>query len=240
MNFLMEEFNFVNFSANLWISLFVVFLTFCIAALPKKLFNKFRNLLMKRNGICMKQVVDTSKLSEQQIEEIYDGLLLDIRQTFLFNFLILVTSSVATKSLSTDNLLASFTTTSIYIYWFNLDFFRRNHWLLYKISWGLLIINVFILVVSWFIGGDYLWAISFLISVSAIQMLAFKNSLAKKIESIETQQISPSKQEQCLLENKSSENSSLSSIQTTKSNQSSFSKHPNARGKGKGKRKKKK
>ena len=113
MNFLMEEFNFVNFSANLWISLFVVFLTFCIAALPKKLFNKFRNLLMKRNGICMKQVVDTSKLSEQQIEEIYDGLLLDIRQTFLFNFLILVTSSVATKSLSTDNLLASFTTTSI-------------------------------------------------------------------------------------------------------------------------------
>ena len=177
----MEVFSFLNCPITVWITAILAFVTFCIVSLPREIFNKIRDWWINRRGISIQEVSKKSGVSEQQIEEIYGGLILDIKQTFLFNFLVLVTSSVATKSLSTDNLLAAFTTTSIYIYWFNLDFFRKNYRLLHTISWILLIINVLILVRSWFIGGDYLWTISFFISVSAIYVLAIKNSLAKKL-----------------------------------------------------------
>ena len=99
----------------------------------------------------------------------YGNFYLDLKQTFTFNFFVLVATAIVERKISTDSLLVTYSTTSIYICLFNWKIFWDIGQKIISIAAIILgIFNIVLYIVKSYCGGDTLWLVSMMLSIFSV------------------------------------------------------------------------
>lgn len=172
---------------SVWVAAIVSFSAFLFPLLPEKLRNIIRNWWIKRNDKSNTDIEKIFRMSSEDIQKIYGDFYQDLKQTFTFNFFILLATATATRELTTNSLLVTFSTTSLYICLFNWKIFWNINQRSLAITTIILgLINFIFYILSWSciksIWFIPIWVIPMFLAISSVTILGAKSTILKKLQ----------------------------------------------------------
>ena len=186
INFKNEIITFLNSDFTIWSAAFISLLAFSLILLPEsKIQRKVGDWYIKYRTTLSREEIE-KKLGPPylDIKQMYGNFYLDLKQTFTFNFFVLVATAIVERKISTDSLLVTYSTTSIYICLFNWKIFWDIGQKIISIAAIILgIFNIVLYIVKSYCGGDTLWLVSMMLSIFSVWLLGIKSGMIQKIKS---------------------------------------------------------
>ena len=186
INFKNEIITFLNSDFTIWFAAFISLLAFSLILLPEsKIQRKIKDWYIKyRTTLSREEIEKKLGFSYLDIKQMYGNFYLDLKQTFTFNFFVLVATAIVERKISTDSLLVTYSTTSIYICLFNWKIFWDIGQKIISIAAIILgIFNIVLYIVKSYCGGDTLWLVSMMLSIFSVWLLGIKSGMIQKIKS---------------------------------------------------------
>ena len=186
INFKNEIITFLNSDFAIWSAAFISLLAFSLILLPEsKIQRKIKDWYIKyRTTLSREEIEKKLGFSYLDIKQMYGNFYLDLKQTFTFNFFVLVATAIVERKISTDSLLVTYSTTSIYICLFNWKIFWDIGQKIISIAAIILgIFNIVLYIVKSYCGGDTLWLVSMMLSIFSVWLLGIKSGMIQKIKS---------------------------------------------------------
>ena|GEM_PF-5136072 len=186
INFKNEIITFLNSDFTIWSAAFISLLAFSLILLPEsKIQRKIKDWYIKyRTTLSREEIEKKLGFSYLDIKQMYGNFYLDLKQTFTFNFFVLVATAIVERKISTDSLLVTYSTTSIYICLFNWKIFWDIGQKIISIAAIILgIFNIVLYIVKSYCGGDTLWLVSMMLSIFSVWLLGIKSGMIQKIKS---------------------------------------------------------
>ena len=186
INFKNEIITFLNSDFTIWSAAFISLLAFSLILLPEsKIQRKIKDWYIKyRTTLSREEIEKKLGFSYLDIKQMYGNFYLDLKQTFTFNFFVLVATAIVERKISTDSLLVTYSTTSIYICLFNWKiFWDIGQKIIFIAAIILGIFNIVLYIVKSYCGGDTLWLVSMMLSIFSVWLLGIKSGMIQKIKS---------------------------------------------------------